>query len=104
MVNEDAGQLLANGLVDENCGHRAVDAAREATNDLIKADLFLDAVDGLFLEGGHGPVAMAATDVDDEVFQESGAIRGVHHLEMKLGAVELALVVGDGGEGGSVGG
>ena len=33
MVNKDASQLRADRLVNEDCGHRAIDAARQSAND-----------------------------------------------------------------------
>src|SRR4026208_252541 len=73
MVHEDAGELLADGFMDEDGGHRAADPAREPADHLLEADLLLDAVNGLFLEGSHGPVAVAAANIDDKVFQKPGA-------------------------------
>ena len=41
---------------------------------------------------------MAADDVAHEIAQQRGAVRGVHDLEMELGCVELAALVGDRGD------
>ena len=41
MVDEDAGELLADRAVDERGGHRGIDAAREAEDDFLATDLRL---------------------------------------------------------------
>ncbi len=45
VVDEDAGQLVADRLVDEQGRHRGVDAAGEATDDALRADLGADPLD-----------------------------------------------------------
>jgi hypothetical protein len=62
------------------------------------ADLGADLLDRLLLEGAHGPVALAAGDLAHEVADERGAVRRVHDLEMELGGVEPACLVGDHGD------
>src|SRR5687768_15011443 len=89
--------------MDEHRGHRAVDAAGQAANHLLETHLLLDAVNGLFPEGSHGPIAAAAADVDDEVLEKTRAVRRVKHFQMELRAIELPLVVGNSGEGRAVG-
>ena len=99
VIDEDAGELVADGLVDEHRRHGGIDAAREAADHPARADLGADALDGLLAEGLHGPVALAARDVVHEVADELRAVRRVHHFRVELHAVELALLVGDDGEG-----
>jgi hypothetical protein len=43
VVDEDAGQLVADGAVDQRRGHAGVDAARQAQDDLFVAHLLADA-------------------------------------------------------------
>ena len=95
VIDEDAGELVADRLVDEHRGDRGIDAAREPADHPALADLLADLLDRLLLEGAHGPVAAAARDLAHEIAQQRRAVRRVHHLEMELGGVELALVVGD---------
>ena len=45
VVDEDAGQLVADRLVDEQRGDRGVDAAREGADDALVADLRADPLD-----------------------------------------------------------
>ncbi len=46
----------------------------------------------------HAPVARQAGDAAHEVADQLAAARGVRHLGVELHGVELALLVGDGGE------
>ena len=98
VVDEHAGEPLADRLVDQHRRHRRVDAAREPADHPALADLGADLLDRLLLEGAHGPVALAAGDLAHEVAQERGAVRRVHDLEVELGGVELARLVGDHGD------
>ena len=80
MVDEDAGELVADGFVNEDGGDGGIDASGEAADDAAAADLGADALDLGVAEAGHGPVAGAARDVVGEVAQELGTVRGVHDL------------------------
>ena len=93
VVDEDAGELVADGLVDQHRGHGGIDAAGQAADHPAGADLGADARDGLLAEGLHGPVAPAAGDVAHEVADQLRALRRVHHLRMELHGVELPLLV-----------
>ena len=95
VIDEHAGQLLADRLVDQHGRDRGIDAAGQAADHPALADLLPDLLDRLFLEGAHGPVALGARDLAHEIAQERGAVRRVHDFEMELGGVEFALLVGD---------
>ena len=84
-VDEDAGELVADRLVDQDGGDRAVDAAGEAADDLGVADLGADRGDRLVLVGGHRPVAGEAGEVG-EVLEDPGAVDGVVDLGVELTA------------------
>ena len=99
MVDEDAGQRVADGFVNEHGGDGAVDAARKAAEHPALPDLLLDRPRGLRAEGRHGPVGLEPGDLVQEVRDELRAVRRMHDLEVELHAVEAALLVGDGGEG-----
>ncbi len=102
MVDEYAGELLADRLVDQHGRDRAVDAAGEAADDAAPPDLLPDAGDLGLAKAGHGPGACAAGDLVGEVADQGGAVRGVDDLGMEHGAVEATGLVGDDGEGGTL--
>ena len=95
VIDEHAGELVADRLVNEHRRDREVDAAGQSADHPALADLPADFLDRLFLEGAHGPVAAALRDLADEVAEDLRALRRVHHLEMELRRVEPALLVGD---------
>ena len=99
VVDEDAGELIGDRLVNQHRGDGRIDAAGEAADHAAAADLRPDAGDGFVPEGLHGPVAGRADDPADEVAQQRRSVRGVHHLGMELHRVEVARLVGDRGEG-----
>ena len=100
-VDEDAGELLADGLVNQHRGHRAIDAAGKAADHAALAHLGADALDGLVLEPGHGPVALQPGDLVGEVAVDQRPARGVRHLGVELHPIEPPRLVGDDGVGGA---
>ncbi len=86
-VDEHAGQLLADGLMDQHGGDRTVDPAGQAADHLARADLGSDLGDHFLTERGHGPVAVEAGDAVGEVAQDQGPARGVRHFGMELHAI-----------------
>ena len=98
VIDEHAGELIADGFVDQDRGNGGIDAAGKPADHPGLADLAADFLDRLVLEGAHGPVAGTARDVAHEIAQDGGAVRRVHDFEMELGGVEFALVVGDHGD------
>src|SRR3546814_4056056 len=70
VVDEDAGQLLADRLVDQHRGDGAVDAARQAAQHALVADQRANLGDLGRAELGHRPFAAAAADKADEIRSE----------------------------------
>src|SRR4029450_10013755 len=95
MVNEYAGQLVADRLVDQDRSDRAIDATPPPPAALPLADLFADLGTLRFAIGRHRPVAFQPTHAMDEVGDQFRSVRRVSDLGMELGAVELPLLVGD---------
>ena len=60
VIDEHAGELVADRLVDQHGGDRGIDAAGQPADHPALADLLADFLDRLVLEGAHGPVAAAA--------------------------------------------
>ena len=99
VVDEDAGQPLADRLVDQHGGDGGIDAARQAADDAAVADLRADRGDRLVLVGGHGPVGLDAGDVVHEIGKQPGAVRRVHDLGVEHEAVHLAGGIAEDREG-----
>ena len=102
VVDEDAGELVADRAVDEGGGDGGVDAAGERADDAPVADLLADAEDGVGDEVAGGPVAAAAADAEEEVLEELLAVGRVHDFGVELEADEAAVVRHD-GVGGAIG-
>ena len=64
MIDEDAGELVADRLVDQHRGDRGIDAAGQAADHPALPDLRADAGDLGGAEAGHGPGAGQAGDAD----------------------------------------
>ncbi len=99
MVDEDAGQLVADRLVDQHRGDRAVDPARQAADHPALPDLLADVGDLGVAEARHRPVAGAAADVAHEIGEQFAAVGRVHDLRVEHQAVALRLLVGGDREG-----
>ena len=80
VVDEDAGQLLANGLVDQDRRNRTVDAARQPANDSARPDLFADFGDLGGAKLGHRPVASQPANLVHEVGNQLCAVGCVDDL------------------------
>ena len=98
VIDEDAGELVADRLVDQHRGDRRIDAAGQAADHPPVAHLRADARDLRVAKAGHRPVAAADRHVVGEIAQQLRAVRRVHHLGVEHHAVEPARVVGEGGE------
>jgi len=105
LVDEDAGEPLADGLVDEHGSDRRIDAAREAEDRLVgQPHLFADATHLLFDDRSRSPVRRAVAGLVEEVLEDVDPARRVHDLGVELDGVEPALAVLNGGDGRAVGG
>ena len=60
VIDEHAGELVADRLMDQHGGDGGIDAAGQAADHLAFADLFADLLDRFLAERAHGPVAGAA--------------------------------------------
>ena len=91
VVDEDAGQLLADRAVHEQGRDGRVDAAGQPADDPLVAHLGADPIDLLLDDLQRRPGGRRADGPEQEVLQELGAARGVLHLGVELDAVEPAL-------------
>ena len=95
VIDEHAGELVADRFVDQHRGHRGIDAAGEAADHPALAYLGADLFDRLFTKRAHGPVAGEAGDLADEIADQLGAVGRVHHFGVEHQAVIFALLVLD---------
>jgi hypothetical protein len=99
VVDEHAGELVADGLMDQHCGDCRVDAAGEAADHPALADLRADLFDRLLAEGAHGPVAGEARKPCGRKLRISLAPSGVCTTSgWNIKPVIFALLVLDDGE------
>ncbi len=100
VVDEDAGEAIADGALDEDSGNGGVDAAGKAAEGVAGGtDLLTDAVDGGLDEVGGGPVLRGAAEVDNEVAEEFSSLARVGDLGVELDGPHAVLRVLDGGHG-----
>ena len=91
VVDEDAGQLVPDRLVDEHRRDRGVDAAGEAADHPALADLGLDLLDLLGDHRLRRPLLLAAGDVAQEAGEDLGPVGRVDDLGVELDPVEAAV-------------
>ncbi len=91
VVDEHAGELVADRLVHEQGGNRGVDATGEAAEHPLVADLRADVLDLLLDHGRRRPGGPRAGDAVQEVLQHLLPVRCVHDLGVELDAVQAAL-------------
>src|SRR5208282_3300931 len=95
VVDEHAGELVADRFVDQHGGDGGIDAAGKTANHPALADLPADFLDRLVLERAHRPIAGTASDIAHEIADERRTVRRVHDFEVELRGVEFALLIGD---------
>src|SRR5262249_19715918 len=98
VIDENAGKLVADSLVQERGRHRGIDATAQSKHNLIFADLLTDTRASFFNERPHRPVHRAVANVVDKILQDLFASRCVRDFGMKLQPIKLALRMLDGGE------
>ena len=99
VIDEDAGELVADRLVDQHRGDGGIDAAGEAADHPLASDLVPDLADHLGAVGRHRPVGLQPDDPVHEVGKQFCAVRRVHHLGVEHGRIVAAALVGSDGEG-----
>ena len=91
MVDEDAGQLVSDRLVDEQRGDRRVDAARQPAEHALRADLRADPLHLLVDDRGRVPRGVGPGHAEEEVLEHRLTVRRVDDLGVELHAVQAAL-------------
>ena len=95
MIDEDAGELVADRLMDQHRGHCRIDAARQPADHAALADAGADRLARLGAERRHRPVALQPGDLVDEIADQSRAVGRMGDLGMEHQAVVAARLVGD---------
>ncbi|KFB72840.1 MAG: hypothetical protein AW09_001948 [Candidatus Accumulibacter phosphatis] len=94
VIDEDAGQLVADCAVNQCRSDRGIDTARKTENHLFGAHLRTNLVDCLGDVIGHVPVISTTADVAHEAADDFLALEGMRDFRMKLHCVESAFFVG----------
>jgi len=95
VVHKNAGQLLADGLVDQRGSDRRVDATGQPQDDTRFADLGPDLLHGMRDEILGGPLLLGAAHSDEEIADHIHTVLRMEHFGVELDAVEVALDVLD---------
>ena len=93
VVNENAGQLLADGLGQHSRADAGIDTAGQGTQHLAVADLLAQGLDGVLDKGVHLPVTGAAADLIHKVVQDLGAVLSVQDLGVELHSIQAAGLI-----------
>ncbi len=98
VVDEHAGQLVADGAVDQRRGHARIDAARQAEDHLLVAHLLADARHRLGDVVAHDPVGLAPQMPSTKRSSSARPCTRVRDLGVELHAVVAARLVGHAGD------
>jgi hypothetical protein len=93
VVDEHAGQLLADGAREQRGDHRGIDAAREPEQHLVLAHGLADRGDRVVDDAARRPQPFTAADAAHEMLEDAPALVRVRDLGMELDAVETARLV-----------
>src|SRR5581483_6330338 len=96
VVDEDAGQMVADGAMDQRRDDGRVDAAGERTDDALRANPLPDARHPLVDEALHRPVRRGAADAEDEIPEDLLAVDAVRDLGVELEAVDRLRTMAEG--------
>ena len=102
-IDENAGQLLADRTMQQGGDDRGIDAAGEAQDDLVVADLLAHSGDLVVDDVGRRPQRAAAADLGDEAAQQGLALARMGDFGMELHAVPVLVLVGHRGDRNAIG-
>ena len=103
VVDEHAGQLIAERLVQQRGDHRGIHPAGKPQQDTVPTDTVAHRSDAVLDDVAGRPQRCAVAQIDDETLQDALPLAGMGDFGMKLQAVEAALVVRDAGDRGAFG-
>ena len=99
VIDEYAGEAVADGAGYERGCDGGIDPAGEPRDDAAGTDLLFDVFDELFNETLGAPAPLAAADPVGEVLEEAGAVFRVRDLRMELHGIETLFAVLHRGDG-----
>ncbi len=93
VIDEDAGQLIADGFMEQYGRHAGIHPAGEAQDDMLLADLSANLLNRHLAVGTHGPGFAATTNLMDEIAQNLLSPGSMGHFRVELESIEAALAV-----------
>ena len=89
VINKHAGELLANGTVNQSSGDRRVHTARQTENDFFVTHLGTNLLDSLFHIVTHDPGGFSLTDIQNETIEDLTALKRVSHFRVELHGIVM---------------
>ena len=91
VVDIDAVELVADGLVEQGGHDGGVDPAGKAKQHMVVADLLTYLVDGMFDKSGHFPITGTSANFKGEVPKHFLALRGMNDFGVELDAKDVSI-------------
>ena len=98
VVHEDAGEAVADGLVDQEGGDGRIHSAGESADGTAIADLILDLLNGQVHEVFQLPGAFHLADIEKEIFEKGLALFEMAMFWMGLNCIDLPVLIDKGGD------
>ena len=103
VVHKHAGQLVANGAVDQRCRHAGIHAAAQAQDHVFLAHLLFDQGYRLGDVVFHHPIGPGLANLQHKTLQNRLALQGVRDFGVELQGVKIAFFVGHARNGATAG-
>ena len=89
VIDKHAGELIANGAVNERRRHRRIHAAGKTQNHLIIADLRANLLDRFLNIIRHRPAWPRLANIQNKTIKQRLALLRMRNLRMKLNAIKM---------------
>ncbi len=103
-IHEHAGQLVADGAMQECGNDRRINAARQTQQHMVVAHLLAYSGDLVVDDVRGGPQCLTAADLGDEALEQGIALLGMCHFRVELNAVPALGFVRHRGDRNAIGG
>jgi len=97
MINEDAGEILADRFLDQGRGHGRIDAAREGAENLLVPHFRPNFLDFILNERIALPTGGTTADVINEVLEHLLSFFAMNNFGMELGGIKFFRPIFEGG-------